>query len=39
MYCITCKSVVEKQLKGEEAGKRIDIDDMTNHIILIQNSH
>ena len=37
MYCITCKPVVEKQLKGEEAGKRIDIDYMTDNILLIQN--
>jgi copper chaperone len=29
MYCITCKPIVEKQLKDEEAVKKIDIDYMT----------
>jgi copper chaperone len=28
MYCINCKPIVEKQLKDEEAVKRIDIDYM-----------
>jgi copper chaperone len=26
MYCTTCKPIVEKQLRGEEAVKKIDID-------------
>jgi hypothetical protein len=29
MYCISCKSVVEKQLKNESGIKRIDVDYMT----------
>ena len=29
MYCITCKPIVEKQLKDEEAIKKIDTDYMT----------
>lgn len=38
MYCITCKSIVEKQLKDEEAVQRIDIDYMTDSIIVEFNS-
>ena len=34
MYCITCKPIVEKQLKDEEAVKKIDIDYMTDSIIV-----
>jgi Cu+-exporting ATPase len=33
MYCITCKPV-EKQLKDEEAVKKIDVDYMTDSIIV-----
>jgi copper chaperone len=33
MYCITCKPIVEKQLK-DEAVKKIDIDYMTDSIIV-----
>jgi copper chaperone len=32
MYCITCKPIVEKQLKDEEAVKKIDIDYMTDSV-------
>ena len=34
MYCTSCKPIVEKQLKGEEAVKKIDIDYMTDSIIV-----
>jgi copper chaperone len=34
MYCITCKPIVEKQLKNEQAVKKIDIDYMTDSIIV-----
>jgi Cu+-exporting ATPase len=34
MYCTTCKPIVEKQLKGEQAIKKIDIDFMTDSVIV-----
>jgi copper chaperone CopZ len=34
MYCTTCKPIVEKQLKNEEAIKKIDIDYMTDSVIV-----
>ena len=34
MYCTLCKPIVEKQLKNEEAVKKIDIDYMTDSIIV-----
>ena len=34
MYCIPCKPIVEKQLKDEEAVKKIDIDYMTDSIVV-----
>lgn len=34
MYCITCKPIVERQLKDEEAVKRIDIDYMTDSVVV-----
>jgi copper chaperone len=34
MYCITCKPIVEKQLKHERAVKKIDIDYMTDSVIV-----
>ena len=34
MYCITCKPIVEKQLKDEEAVKKIDIDYMTDSVVV-----
>lgn len=34
LYCINCKLIVEKQLKDEEAIKRIDIDYMTDSVIV-----
>ena len=35
MYCITCKPIVEKQLKDEEAIKKIDIDYMTDSVVIV----
>jgi copper chaperone CopZ len=37
MYYITCKPIVEKQLKDEEAVKKIDIDYMTDSVIVEYN--
>jgi copper chaperone CopZ len=34
MYCTTCKPIVENQLRGEEAVKKIDIDYMTDSVIV-----
>jgi Cu+-exporting ATPase len=34
MYCTSCKPIVEKQLKNEQAVKRIDIDYMTDSVIV-----
>jgi copper chaperone len=34
MYCTTCTSVVERQLRDEEAVKKIDIDYMTDSVIV-----
>jgi Cu+-exporting ATPase len=34
MYCTTCKPIVENQLKGENAIKKIDIDFMTDSVIV-----
>jgi Cu+-exporting ATPase len=34
MYCISCKPIVEKQLKNEQAIKKIDIDYMTDSVIV-----
>ena len=34
MYCTSCKPIVEKQLKGKEAVKKIDIDYMTDSVIV-----
>lgn len=34
MYCITCKPIVENQLKGNRAIKKIDIDFMTDSVIV-----
>lgn len=34
MYCISCKSIVEKQLKDASGVKRIDIDYMTDSVIV-----
>ena len=34
MYCSTCKPIVERQLRDEEAVKKIDIDYITNSVIV-----
>ena len=34
MYCATCKPIVENQLRGEQAIKKIDIDFMTDSVIV-----
>lgn len=34
MYCITCKPIVEKKLKDEKAIKKIDIDYMTDSVVV-----
>ena len=34
MSCTTCKPIVEKQLKDEEAVKKIDIDYMTDSVVV-----
>jgi copper chaperone len=34
MYCISCKSIVERQLKHERGIKRIAVDYMTDSIIV-----
>jgi Cu+-exporting ATPase len=36
MYCTLCKPIVEKQLKNEEAVKKIDIDYMTDSVIVVE---
>ena len=38
IYCSTCKPIVEKQLKGEQAIKNIDIDFMTDSVIVEYDS-
>lgn len=35
MYCITCKPIVEKQLEDEEAIKKIDIDYITDSVVIV----
>lgn len=34
MYCTSCKPIVEKQLKNENGVKNIDIDYMTDSVIV-----
>jgi copper chaperone len=34
MYCSTCKPIIENQLKGNEAIKNIDIDFITDSVIV-----
>ncbi len=34
MYCITCKPIIEKQLKDENGIKKIDIVYMTDVIVV-----
>lgn len=39
MYCITCKPIVEKQIKDETAVKRISINYMTDSVIVEYDRH
>jgi len=34
MYCTSCKPIVEKQLKDEEGVTKIDIDVMTDSVVV-----
>jgi Cu+-exporting ATPase len=34
MYCTSCKPIVEKQLQDEEGIKKIDIDYMTDSVVV-----
>lgn len=38
MYCTTCKPIVEKQLKGEQSIIRIDIDFMSDSVVVEYDS-
>lgn len=38
MYCTTCKPIVEKQVKDEPAVKRIDINYMTDSVVIEYDS-
>jgi copper chaperone len=38
MYCATCKPIVENQLRGEHAIKKIDIDFMTDSVMVEYDS-
>ena len=34
MYCTSCKSIVEKQLKDEKGVMKIDINNITDSVIV-----
>ncbi|MGI9012567.1 MAG: heavy-metal-associated domain-containing protein [Nitrososphaeraceae archaeon] len=34
MYCVSCKSLVEKQLKSETGIKKISLDYMTDSVVV-----
>ena len=34
MYCFSCKPIVEKQLKKEDGIKKIDIDYITESVVI-----
>ncbi len=38
MYCVSCKPIVEKQLKDEDAVKKIDVDYMTDSVVVDYDS-
>ena len=38
MYCSTCTAIVEQQVKGEQGINKIDIDFMTNSVIVEYDS-
>ena len=37
MYCASCKPIVEKQLRDKQAVKKIDIDYITDSVIIEYN--
>ena len=34
MYCISCKSIVERRLKNESGINRIDVDYLTDSVVV-----
>ena len=34
MYCTTCKPIVEKQLKDKKGIKKININNITNTVVI-----
>ncbi len=38
MYCFTCKPIVEKQLEDENGIKKIDVDYMTDSVVVEYDS-
>ncbi len=38
MYCVSCKPIVEKQLKDEDAIKKIGVDYMTDSVVVDYDS-
>ncbi len=38
MHCVTCKRMVEKQLKYEDAIKKIGVDYMTDSVVVDYDS-
>jgi copper chaperone len=34
MYCTSCKPIVERQIRNEQAIKKIDIDYMTDSVVV-----
>jgi copper chaperone len=38
MYCVTCKPIVENQFGGEQAIRKIDIDFVTDSVVVGYNS-
>jgi copper chaperone len=38
IYCSACKPIVEKQIKGEQGIRKIDIDFMTDSVVVEHDS-
>ena len=38
MYCVSCKPIVEKQLKDEDAIKKIGVEYMTDSVVVDYDS-
>ena len=38
MYCVSCKPIVEKQLKDEKGIKKIGVDYMTDSVVVEYDS-